>query len=440
MAAPVLQAEGATATGVTTGVPSITIPTHQANDILVVAAIFWGPNTAGDAAQIPTPAGGWALLGSQVGQPAAANRDGWLAWFWLRASGAGTTVTLTRGASWDTGTDTCYNGRAYVIRNCKTSGNPYESAVNAGPYTTGNQAFPAVTVSGVERTVIIFGNVTDNLAFAMTSTGWTTGTEDNDNGGTDSSFQTARKVNIEASTSADTGTVTAPAAGAYGYVGVSFVPQNQVQVATSNTITITAPTGSTRIATRTADAGTNTVTITSPDATLVAGGANETLAAGPNTTTITAPSATAVAVRVAPAGTNTVTTTSPTATVAATRTAPAGVQAVTFTAPAATIVAEGGDSILEALANTILITAPTAIRSALTTILATAPSVTTTAPTATRIAGGTTKAAGPATVTLTAPTATIHIPGEAGDVMGWSAMMVRGFAPFSWSWWKELGI
>ena len=54
--------------------------------------------------------------------------------------------------------------------------------------------------------------MSDNLAFPMTSSGWTTGTEDNDNGGTDSSFQTARKENISASTSADAATVTAPAA------------------------------------------------------------------------------------------------------------------------------------------------------------------------------------------------------------------------------------
>ena len=218
MAAPVLQAEGATATGVTTGVPSITIPTHQADDILVVCAIAWVPSTVGDAAEIPTPSG-WALIGTQV-----KTADGLLAWFWVRAVGAGTTVTLTRGASWDTGTDTCFNGRAYVVRGCITTGNPWDAVASAGPYTTANQVFAAVTVSGAERMVVQFGNSTDNAAFAMTSTGWTIGTEDDDAGGTDSAFQTARKDNVSSSTAADAATVVAPAQGIYGFMGISFIP------------------------------------------------------------------------------------------------------------------------------------------------------------------------------------------------------------------------
>lgn len=221
MAAPNLQAQGATS-AVTSGAPAVVIPTHQTDDIIVIAAIFWGPNTAGDAAQIPTPAN-YTLIGSQVGQPAG-TRDGWLAWFWRRAPAAGSTVTLTVGAGWDSGTDTCYGARAYVIRGCAVSGDPWDAAVTSGPHTAANQAFPAVTVSGIERMVAQLGNVTDNLAFAMTSAGWTTGTEDNDPAGTDCSFQTARKDNVSASTSADTATVTAPAAGAYAFMGISFKP------------------------------------------------------------------------------------------------------------------------------------------------------------------------------------------------------------------------
>ena len=233
MAAPTLQAEGATATGVTTGVPSITIPTHQADDILLVCSIFWGPNTANDAAQIPTPSG-WTLLGTQTGQPAAADRDGWLACFWRRATGAGHTVTMARGASWDTGNDTCFNGRAYVIRGCRTVGDPWDDETSSGPHTAANQAFPAVTVSGAERTVIIFGLSTDNAAFAMTSSGWTDGTEDDDTGGTDSAFQTVRKSNVSASTSADTSTVAAPTQGAYAFMGVSFKPPTEIAVGSSD--------------------------------------------------------------------------------------------------------------------------------------------------------------------------------------------------------------
>ena len=233
MAAPVFQAQGATVAA-TTGAPSITIPTHQANDIIIVAASYWGPATAGDAAQIPTPTN-YTLLGVQVGQPAAADRDGWVAWFWRRVTAGGTTVTLTTGASWDSGTDTCYGARAYVIRGCITTGDPWDAQASAGPRTTANQAVAAVTVSAAERMVVQFGNSMDNAAFAMTSTRWTLGTEDDDAAGTDCAFQTARKDNVSSSTTADAMTVAAPAQGAYGFMGVSFKPPADVTVDATTT-------------------------------------------------------------------------------------------------------------------------------------------------------------------------------------------------------------
>jgi hypothetical protein len=219
--APTLFAEGSTLL-VTSGTLSPTIPTHAANDILVLTVECWLPATAGDAAEIPTPSG-WALVGTQIGQPAG-TRDGWLATFWLRASGAGTTVTLTRGASWDDGIDGSYSARAYVIRGCVTSGDPWDAAAQSGPHTASNQAFPAVTVSGSARLVVQFGASMDNASLAMNSTGWTAGIEDDDAGGTDSAFQTALKDNVSSSTSADTATVAAPAQGAYGFYGISFKP------------------------------------------------------------------------------------------------------------------------------------------------------------------------------------------------------------------------
>jgi len=233
VASPTFQAEGATV-AVTTGAPSITIPTHQTDDILVVCATYWGPATVVDAAQIPTPTN-YTLLGSQVGQPAAADRDGWTATFWRRAPSAGTTVTLTTGASWDSGADTCYGARAYVIRGCNITGNPFEFNATSGPHTTANQAFPALTVSGTERMAIQFGISMDNAAFAMTATGWTLGTEDDDATGTDCAFQTARKDNVSANTAADTSTNAAPAQGAYVFYGVVFLPV--VTAAVTGTIT-----------------------------------------------------------------------------------------------------------------------------------------------------------------------------------------------------------
>ncbi len=293
MAAPTIQAEGTTATGVTSGVPSVTIPTHQANDIIVIVAMAWVPNTTTpDAAQIPTPTNvAYALIGSQVGQPAGSPRDGWVAAFWFRATGAGTTVTLTRGSGWDTGTDTCYNARAYIIRGCRQSGNPYESTTSAGPHTAANQTFPAITVSGSGRTVIHFGGVSDNLGFALTSSGWSTGTAGPDNGGTDSNFNIAYKSNVSSNTSADTTTAAAPVAGAYGFIGASFVPTADNSISGAVTVTAT-PSSTTAKNQNPTIAGAVTVTATPSAVMEYSSSGNHYVIAGAVTVTVTPSSVT----------------------------------------------------------------------------------------------------------------------------------------------------
>lgn len=220
---PTLQAEGATIAN-TTGSLTVVLASHQTDDILILCLIAWVPNTTGDAAAIPTPSG-WAEI-AQLQVPAAGEINGRIAWFWKRAaSGAETNPVCARGASWDTGNDTCFGGRAYTVRGCLKTGTPWDEADPTAIYTAANQAFDAVTVSGPERTVIQFGCALDNAAFAMTATGWTTGTEDNDGTGTDCAFQTARKENVSSSTGADAATVSAPAQGAYAFLGISFIPQ-----------------------------------------------------------------------------------------------------------------------------------------------------------------------------------------------------------------------
>jgi hypothetical protein len=224
VAAPTIQAEGTIATGVTTGVPSITIPAHQADDILVVVATVWVPNTlTPDAAQIPTPST-WNLLGTQIGQPAASPRDGWHAVFWKRAAGAGETVTFTRGAGWDDGTDTVYNGIAFVIRGCTTTGDPFENATTAGPYTTANQNLPAVTVSGNERRVCAFAAMQDNVTLCSAASGYTVTAAAANAGGTDSAFRLAHRTADTGTVAAVASTTSAPVQGSYGFISAAFKP------------------------------------------------------------------------------------------------------------------------------------------------------------------------------------------------------------------------
>lgn len=228
MAAPTLQAEGAIA-AVTTGNLTPTLPAHATNDILVVVMSAWVPNTTTGANTVAAPSGWTKLLSDTV--ITSSLIDGEWAIFWKRAaSGSEANPTFTRPTGWDTGTDTNWSARAYVIRGCITTGDPWDAAVKSALYSTANQALPAVTVSGSERMVLQGWSCSDNQATTgqPTSSGWTSGTLTNSTTGTDAGFNTLRKDNVSASTNADATTIPAPVQGRYIYFGISFKPPASV--------------------------------------------------------------------------------------------------------------------------------------------------------------------------------------------------------------------
>jgi hypothetical protein len=221
MAAPMLAAEGSVA-AVTSGNLTVTLPAHQANDILVACVVGWVPNTTSGTATLTAPSG-WTKAASDT-LITSGIIDGEWAIFWRRAaSSSETNPTFTRPSGWDTGTDTCFAGRAYVVRGCVTTGDPWDQIAQSPLYSTANGAVPAVTVSGSERTVIQFFVSSDDLS-AGSVTGWTAGTAATTTTGTDAGFQTFRKENVSSSTSADASTASAPAQGRYIFFGASFVP------------------------------------------------------------------------------------------------------------------------------------------------------------------------------------------------------------------------
>jgi hypothetical protein len=233
-AAPTLQAEGAVS-AVTTGAPTPAIPAHQADDILWCSAVVWAPNTAGPFEDIPTP-DGWTLAAMQEESP-----DGKIAHFWKRATSGSETITLTSGAGWDTGVDTCYGARVYVIRGVPaTEGPPHAPITMVQPWdqrvsplggaglemsdrlTAANAPLPKVNVVNHATTVIHFGASTDNQSMLSAASGWTIGTAATNATGTDCGFQTARKVNVSAPQDSVATTSSAPAQGFYSFVGVAF--------------------------------------------------------------------------------------------------------------------------------------------------------------------------------------------------------------------------
>jgi hypothetical protein len=253
MAAPTLFAEGAS-TANTSGNLTPTMPSHQADDILILCVTFWGPNTAGDAAVVPTPSG-WTEI-ANVATPASPI-DGRIAYFWKRAASGSETVTVTRGASWDTGTDTNFSCRVYCIRGCITIGDPWDEADITVIYNTANQAFDAVTVSGSERMVVQFCNAQDDWATNPTTpAGWTQGAVQENTSGTDNGYVTWRKDNVSADTGTDAPTIPATTQGYYTYLGISFKPPSVSDLFETGTTTMT---GSQSGAEAPAEAGVSTI-------------------------------------------------------------------------------------------------------------------------------------------------------------------------------------
>ena len=204
MAAPTLQAQG-TATANTTGNLTVNLPAYAADDIVVITTVGFVPNTAtGTATQsLSSP---WTKNSPDVTVITSNLIDEEHACWWARAtsnSSLGTSVTITRPANWDTGTDTCWYGRAYVIRGCVTTGDPYDEFASTALTTIANPVLPAITVAGGNRLALVFMTKADNTTLPTAATGYTVGTVNTTNTGTDAGMQSYRQV-----TSANLGTVT----------------------------------------------------------------------------------------------------------------------------------------------------------------------------------------------------------------------------------------
>lgn len=235
MAAPTLQAQG-TINAVTTGNLSLTLPAYTTNDIIVIQTQFWGPNSATVTLSNPslgTPYVGFNNTASSGSFIYGLTTDDEIfnAW-WARATSAsslGTTASITRGSNWDTGNDTCFAGRAYVIRGCDPNGSPFDYIPDfTPPDTIANPQLPAVTVGGIERLIIHFMAKSDNTTLPTAATGYTVGTVATTTTGTDAGFQTYRRTadaNVTAVTPTG-GAANAATNGTSTYMSVAFRPNN----------------------------------------------------------------------------------------------------------------------------------------------------------------------------------------------------------------------
>lgn len=179
MAAPAFRAAGSIASDLT-GAASVTVtlPTHQAGDILIVSAL----NDGGDTMSIATS--GWAEITS-----IAATDDA--AWFWKRATSSSETNPVVESASTD-----CF-AIAYSFSGCVASGTPFEDATTNNKFDSpdDNPDTSLITTTGPDRLVVSFLNINDNPAWSNSPppSGWTLNDDQNTSSGTDAGFTVISK-------------------------------------------------------------------------------------------------------------------------------------------------------------------------------------------------------------------------------------------------------
>lgn len=249
MAAPTLQAQGTIAASTTADI-SVALPAYADGDIIVIQTVGFVPNTnislGYGGAGFPTTFKEFSLRNETSSWTTHSNADAFginsagpvvfgLGWALATSSTSlGTTVTIARGFNWDTGADTCFAGRAYVIRGCDLNGyTPYnQDVILSTPSSAANPQIPQCSVFYPETLVIAFLAQSDNTTVPTAATGYTVGTLATTTTGTDASFQTYRQTaNTDVSAVTPTGGALIPSTnGSAVYFVVGFRPNNPRRV------------------------------------------------------------------------------------------------------------------------------------------------------------------------------------------------------------------
>lgn len=247
VAPPIFQAQSVASNALATSLTcQPVIPTHAINDILVCHAVNYAPNTAGDLADMTIAAGAqtWTAMGTTAKFGTTPNIDGTIQQWWRRAeSSAETDPTVTRTG--DTGADTGFQARVYVIRRCITYGDPWDALSSSGAtaLTAANGTIPAVTVSGLDRLVAVFLGCMDDQATGGAPSGFSSQVRATFTIGTDGQFWFLYKDDQFVSSSSIASALDAPVQGGYSFTGVSFKPANPNDgIATPSAIALSAVT------------------------------------------------------------------------------------------------------------------------------------------------------------------------------------------------------
>ena len=225
-AIPTLVGEGAILAGTVAGGISPTLPTHQADDILICEALIWAPNTTGTMGTWNTPSG-WNNVSNYNNHVAGLLNDTIHGLWWKRATSSSETNPVCDGPAYDTGTDMVIAARAYVVRGAQTVGTPYSYNGGGSVLATANGYFPGVSMASAPEyglyswLELVLVGIPDNTSAGAAPTNYTAGTAATSTTGTDAGFQSFTRTG-SSNYSFVTSNVAAPVQGKYWIQSLVF--------------------------------------------------------------------------------------------------------------------------------------------------------------------------------------------------------------------------
>lgn len=241
--APSVFSQGAALAGNTSGNLAVTLPSHAANDILILHYVCYDADQV-SAHSIASAPSGWTAFPvfTQHSLNAPSPGETGHGLFWKRAtSGAESNPTITRPGDWLGGADGLFYARAYAIRGCSTGMDPPVSFGQANGMTAANGIFGDMAQSDLagvsyvnrqgasnrtqwleSRLVVAFAFRNDNDSFPAAPTGFTAGTAVTSSTGTDGGMQVYWMAYTGQSYSLTT--ASAALAAGYGFELLEFAP------------------------------------------------------------------------------------------------------------------------------------------------------------------------------------------------------------------------
>lgn len=190
---------------------NVTLPAHQADDILVVVA-----DQTISSATLTCGTSGWAKLDGTANSALSTG------YFWKRATSSSETNPTITTDNTASGTDSLF-AVAFVIRGCITTGNPYDEFHKSTMALTASATTTSTTTAGFDRLLFAAFAVNDNNVFGTPPTDWTKNLDINTITGSDTQLAAMSRT-VASPTTVGAVTWTNSAADTLESITIAFIP------------------------------------------------------------------------------------------------------------------------------------------------------------------------------------------------------------------------